>query len=43
MTLEGIGVLINVTRERIRQIEAKGMRKLRNRSRKNHLDDYLIM
>ena len=38
-TLEEVGKEFNVTRERIRQIEAKALRKLRHRSRK--LKDYL--
>ena len=40
-TLEEIGKEFNVTRERIRQIEAKAMRKLRHPSRSNKLRDYL--
>ena len=38
-TLEEVGKEFNVTRERIRQIEAKALRKLRHQSRK--LKDYL--
>lgn len=37
MTLEEIGSLMNVTRERIRQIEAKAMRKMSHPSRKKKL------
>ncbi len=39
-TLEEVGRLFNVTRERIRQIEAKALRKLRHPSRMKSLDDY---
>ena len=38
--LEEVGRLFNVTRERIRQIEAKAMRKLRHPSRMKSLGDY---
>lgn len=38
-TLEEVGQLFNVTRERIRQIEAKALRKLRHPSRSKHLVD----
>ena len=41
MTLEEIGSLMNVTRERIRQIEVKAMRKLRHPSRSKKLEGYL--
>ena len=34
-TLEQVGGLLNVTRERIRQVEAKGLKKLRRRTMKN--------
>ncbi|HOJ64444.1 MAG TPA: RNA polymerase sigma factor RpoD [Spirochaetota bacterium] len=44
LTLEQVGAIFNVTRERIRQIEAKALRKLRHPSRlrklKDHLDNY---
>lgn len=40
-TLEEVGKLFVVTRERIRQIEAKALRKLRHPSRGNKLRDYL--
>ena len=38
-TLEEVGKAFNVTRERIRQIEAKALRKLRHPSRSKHLKD----
>ena len=41
MTLEEIGALLNVTRERIRQIEEKALRKLRHPSRSKKLKEYL--
>ena len=40
-TLEEVGKMFAVTRERIRQIEAKALRKLRHPSRGNKLKDYL--
>ena len=40
-TLEEVGKVFNVTRERIRQIEAKALRKLRHPSRSRKLKDYL--
>ena len=40
-TLEEVGRQFNVTRERIRQIEAKALRKLRHPSRSKKLKDYL--
>lgn len=39
--LEAVGRMFNVTRERIRQIEAKALRKLRHPSRSNGLKDYV--
>jgi RNA polymerase primary sigma factor len=39
-TLEEVGRMFNVTRERIRQIEAKALRKLRHPSRMKSLGDY---
>jgi len=41
-TLEEVGKEFNVTRERIRQIEAKALRKLRHPSRSQKLRDYLV-
>ena len=40
-TLEEVGKEFNVTRERIRQIEAKALRKLRHPSRSRRLKDFL--
>ena len=40
-TLEEVGSEFNVTRERIRQIEAKALRKLRHPSRSRKVKDYL--
>ena len=40
-TLEEVGKEFNVTRERIRQIEAKALRKLRHPSHSRKLKDYL--
>lgn len=40
-TLEEVGQKFNITRERIRQIEAKALRKLRHPSRSKKLKDYL--
>ncbi len=40
-TLEEVGKQFNVTRERIRQIEAKALRKLRHPNRSNKVRDYL--
>jgi len=41
-TLEEVGKIFNVTRERIRQIEAKALRKLRHPSRSKKLKDFLV-
>lgn len=40
-TLEEVGMVFNITRERIRQIEAKALRKLRHPSRSQKLRDYI--
>jgi RNA polymerase primary sigma factor len=40
-TLEEVGYVFHVTRERIRQIEAKALRRLRHPSRARKLKDYL--
>ena len=40
-TLEEVGKAFNVTRERIRQIEAKALRKLRNPVRSKRIRDFL--
>lgn len=40
-TLEEVGQIFKVTRERIRQIEAKAMRKLKHPSRRRLLEDYI--
>jgi len=41
MTLEQVGKIFNITRERIRQIEAKALKKLRHPQRSNRIKGYL--
>ena len=41
LTLEEVGLYFDVTRERIRQIEAKALRRLRHPKRANGLRDYI--
>ncbi len=40
ITLEEVGEILNLTRERIRQVEVKGLSKLRHHSRKINLKDF---
>jgi len=42
ITLEEVGEILNLTRERIRQVEVKGLTKLRHFSRKNSLKDFSL-
>jgi RNA polymerase primary sigma factor len=41
LMLHEVGDIINVSRERVRQIEAKALRKLRHPTRSSHLKEYL--
>jgi len=41
LTLEEVGLQFNVTRERIRQIQARALRRLRHPKRSRNLKDYL--
>ena len=41
MTLEEVGLRLNLTRERIRQIEDKAKKRLRHQAQKRHISDYL--
>ena len=43
MTLEEIGEMFDITRERVRQIKEKGIRRLRNTSRSRTLDDLILV
>ncbi len=42
ITLEEVGEILNLTRERIRQVEVKGLNKLKHQSRKNNLKDFIV-
>ncbi|MCB1119885.1 MAG: RNA polymerase subunit sigma, partial [Chlamydiia bacterium] len=42
-TLEEVGLRFSVTRERVRQIEAKALRKMRHPTRAKHLEAFLEM
>ncbi len=41
ITLEEVGEILNLTRERIRQVEVKCLEKLRHQSRRNNLKDFV--
>lgn len=40
ITLEEVGEILNLTRERIRQVEVKGLSKLRHHTRREQLEDF---
>jgi hypothetical protein len=42
-TLEEVGEMMGVTRERIRQIEAKALRKLQHKKRRDQLKDFAML
>jgi RNA polymerase primary sigma factor len=42
LTLKAVGDIFNVSPERLRQIEAKALRKLRHPTRSSHLKEYLL-
>ena len=41
VTLEEVGIILNLTRERVRQVEVAGLQKLREASAKNDLDAFI--
>ncbi len=43
LTLEAVSDIFNVTRERIRQVEAKALRKLRHPSRSEKLKEFMVV